>query len=74
MGEERADTVHFFFFLDNWDVARHPMKRNEFGVFEITIKPVKGKAAIPHNSKVKVRIEYPNLFIHILISSQYRFP
>jgi 1,4-alpha-glucan branching enzyme len=49
----KTDTVHFF--IDNWDVASHPMKRNDFGVFEITIKPVKGKAAIPHNSKVKVR-------------------
>jgi len=30
------------------------MKKNEFGVFEITIPPVNGQAAIAHNSKIKV--------------------
>jgi 1,4-alpha-glucan branching enzyme len=30
------------------------MKKNEFGVFEITIPPLAGgKPAIPHNSKIK---------------------
>lgn len=32
------------------------MKKNDFGVFEIVVKALKGgKVAIPHNSKVKVR-------------------
>jgi 1,4-alpha-glucan branching enzyme len=31
------------------------MKKNDFGVFEITIPAQNGQAAIPHNSKVKVR-------------------
>jgi len=30
------------------------MKKNEFGVFEITLPPVDGQPAIPHNSKIKV--------------------
>jgi len=31
------------------------MKKNEFGVFEITVPPTAdGQAAIPHNSKIKV--------------------
>lgn len=40
---------------DKWDKKAHPMKKNEFGVFEITIPPTAdGKPAIPHNSKIKV--------------------
>lgn len=31
------------------------MKKDDFGVFEITIPAIKGKPAIPHNSKLKVR-------------------
>lgn len=31
------------------------MKRNQYGVYEITLAPVNGAPAIPHNSKVKVR-------------------
>jgi hypothetical protein len=30
------------------------MKKNEFGVFEITVPAVNGEPAIPHDSKVKV--------------------
>lgn len=31
------------------------MKKNDFGVFEITLPPnPNGEAAIPHNSKIKV--------------------
>jgi 1,4-alpha-glucan branching enzyme len=34
------------------------MKKNDFGVFELTIPPTAdGKPAIPHNSKIKVRME-----------------
>jgi hypothetical protein len=32
------------------------MKKNEFGVFEITVPAKDGQVAIPHNSKIKVRI------------------
>lgn len=30
------------------------MKKNEYGVFEITLPAENGQAAIPHNSKIKV--------------------
>lgn len=31
------------------------MKKNEYGVFELTLQPGEnGQAAIPHNSKIKV--------------------
>jgi len=30
------------------------MKKNEFGVFEVTVPGKDGKPAIPHNSKIKV--------------------
>lgn len=40
---------------DNWNRDSHPMKKNDFGVFEITLPPnPNGEAAIPHNSKIKV--------------------
>lgn len=40
--------------IDGWNYESHPMKKNEYGVFEIVV-PAKGKEkAIPHNSKVKV--------------------
>ncbi len=36
------------------------MKKNEFGVFEITIPPAAdGKPVIPHNSKIKVNTATP---------------
>lgn len=31
------------------------MTKNDFGTFEITLPAKDGQAAIPHNSKVKVR-------------------
>jgi 1,4-alpha-glucan branching enzyme len=41
--------------LDGWDRSAHPMKKNDYGVFELTIPAQNGQAAIPHNSKLKVR-------------------
>jgi 1,4-alpha-glucan branching enzyme len=42
--------------LDNWNRTSHPMTRNEYGVWEITIPPnSNGEPAIPHDSKLKVR-------------------
>jgi 1,4-alpha-glucan branching enzyme len=40
--------------LDNWDRNATPMKKNEFGVFEVTVPGKDGKPAIPHDSKLKV--------------------
>lgn len=40
---------------DSWNRESHPMKKNEFGVFEIVIPAgANGQAAIPHNSMIKV--------------------
>lgn len=41
---------------DDWNRESHPMKRDEYGVWEILVKAVNGQTAIPHNTKVKVGI------------------
>ncbi|KAL1883048.1 hypothetical protein VTK73DRAFT_123 [Phialemonium thermophilum] len=47
--------------FNNWDRKLHPMKKNEFGTFEIIIPSRNdGQPAIPHNSKVKISLELPN--------------
>ncbi|KAI2641983.1 alpha amylase [Xylaria nigripes] len=40
--------------FNEWDDRSHPMKQNEFGVWEIILPAVDGRPAIPHNSKVKI--------------------
>ena len=40
--------------IDGWNRESHPMKKNPYGVFEITLPSNNGKPAIPHNTKVKV--------------------
>lgn len=41
--------------LDDWSRSSHPMKKNQFGIWEITIPSApNGACAIPHDSKVKV--------------------
>lgn len=42
--------------IDNWDRQSHPMKKNQFGVFEITVPAKDGNVPIPHKSKIKVGI------------------
>ena len=44
---------------DGWNRDSHEMKKNEFGVFEITVPPVDGQPAIAHDSKLKVRQTCP---------------
>ncbi|KAJ4127264.1 alpha-1,4-glucan branching enzyme [Fusarium equiseti] len=46
--------------FNSWDRSAHPMKKNDFGVFEITIPAQNGQAAIPHNSKVKISLDLPS--------------
>ncbi|KAK3487028.1 alpha-glucan branching enzyme [Neurospora crassa] len=47
--------------FNNWDRNAHRMKKNEYGVFEITIPPTaNGQPAIPHNSKIKITLELPD--------------
>ncbi|GAO49934.1 hypothetical protein G7K_4070-t1 [Saitoella complicata NRRL Y-17804] len=50
-GAKEASLVGDF---NNWDPASQPMTRDDYGVWSITIPPVKGACAIPHNSKVKI--------------------
>ncbi|TQS33867.1 hypothetical protein Golomagni_05774 [Golovinomyces magnicellulatus] len=42
--------------FNNWDRNSHPMKRDDFGSFEITLPPVNGQPAIAHNSKLKISL------------------
>ena len=39
---------------DNWNRDSHPMTKNQYGVWEITLPAKDGHPAIPHSSKVKV--------------------
>jgi 1,4-alpha-glucan branching enzyme len=41
--------------IDNWNRTSHPMKKDNWGVWEITVPPTpEGVCAIPHDSKLKV--------------------
>lgn len=42
------------FGIDGWNMTSHPMKKNEYGVFEIIVPAKNNQKAIPHNSKIKV--------------------
>ncbi|CZR48449.1 putative branching enzyme (be1) [Fusarium proliferatum ET1] len=46
--------------FNSWDRNAHPMAKNDFGVFEITISAQGGQPAIPHLSKVKISLNLPN--------------
>ena len=43
-----------FFLQDDWDREAAPMRRGNFGVWEIILPANDGHPAIPHNTKVKV--------------------
>ncbi|KAH8677509.1 family 13 glycoside hydrolase [Xylariales sp. PMI_506] len=45
--------------FNNWNRESHPMKKNDFGVWEITVPAVNGEAAIPHKSKLKISMAIP---------------
>ncbi|KAE8154496.1 pectin lyase fold/virulence factor [Aspergillus avenaceus] len=45
--------------FNNWDTTTHPMTKNDFGVWEITVPAVDGAPAIPHNSKIKITMVTP---------------
>ena len=41
--------------IDGWDRSANPMKKMEFGIWEITVPALpSGRCAIPHDTKVKV--------------------
>lgn len=47
--------------FNGWNRDSHPMKKNAFGVFEITVAPNEhGQVAIPHNSKIKISLVLPD--------------
>ncbi|KAE9410007.1 glycoside hydrolase [Gymnopus androsaceus JB14] len=47
--------------FNNWNRTSHPMSKNEFGVWEITIPPTSdGACAIPHDSKIKISMVTPS--------------
>ncbi|KAH6678940.1 alpha amylase [Plectosphaerella plurivora] len=46
--------------FNGWNRDSHPMKKNEFGVFEIVLPPKNGQPAIEHNSKIKISLQLPN--------------
>ena len=46
--------------FNNWSQESHPMKRNDFGVWEITIPAKDGQPAIPHGSKIKTMMVLPS--------------
>ncbi|KAJ3933157.1 MAG: glycoside hydrolase family 13 protein [Lentinula lateritia] len=47
--------------FNDWNRSSHPMKKNDFGVWEITIAPTSvGQCAIPHDSKIKISMVTPS--------------
>lgn len=47
--------------FNNWNVDSHKLtKVNNFGLWSLTIPPVKGQFAIPHDSKYKVSMVLPS--------------
>lgn len=60
--EWAPNATHAFLIGDfnGWNRESHPMKRNDFGVFEIVLPPKYGQPAIPHNSKVKISLQIPS--------------
>ncbi|KIJ56754.1 glycoside hydrolase family 13 protein [Sphaerobolus stellatus SS14] len=46
--------------FNGWDRASHPMKRDEYGVWEITVPAKGGVASIPHDSKLKISLILPS--------------
>ena len=46
------------FALDGWDRTKHPMTRNAFGIWEVTVPALpNGTPAIPHGSKIKASLD-----------------
>nr|QOC60275.1 starch branching enzyme I [Eleocharis dulcis] len=43
--------------FNKWDGSKHPMQKDQFGVWSITIPDVEGEPSIPHKSRVKFRFK-----------------
>ncbi|PFH51282.1 glycoside hydrolase family 13 protein [Amanita thiersii Skay4041] len=47
--------------FNEWSRISHPMKKNEYGVWEIVVPPLRpGICAIPHDSKIKISMILPS--------------
>ncbi|KAF9464887.1 glycoside hydrolase family 13 protein [Collybia nuda] len=47
--------------FNEWNRTSHPMKKDSFGVWELTIPPIAaGGCAIPHDSKLKISMLLPS--------------
>ncbi|TFK68215.1 glycoside hydrolase family 13 protein [Pluteus cervinus] len=47
--------------FNEWNRTSHPMTRDDFGVWEITIQPLpSGQCGIPHDSKLKISMVLPS--------------
>ncbi|GJE84371.1 glycoside hydrolase family 13 protein [Phanerochaete sordida] len=47
--------------FNKWNRISHPMTKNEYGVWEITVPPTPtGECAIPHDSKLKISMILPS--------------
>ncbi|CAK7267480.1 alpha-1,4-glucan branching enzyme [Sporothrix epigloea] len=46
--------------FNGWNRESHPMVKNDYGVFEITLPAKDGAAQIPHNSKIKISLILPS--------------
>ncbi|KAI9785487.1 MAG: alpha-1,4-glucan branching enzyme [Geoglossum umbratile] len=51
-----ADLIGDF---NSWSREVTPMRKNDFGVWEVTLPAKNGKPAIPHNTKVKISMVTP---------------
>ncbi|XP_039844904.1 1,4-alpha-glucan-branching enzyme, chloroplastic/amyloplastic isoform X3 [Panicum virgatum] len=49
--------------FNDWNGANHQMEKDKFGVWSIKIDHVKGKPAIPHNSRVKFRFRHGGVWV-----------
>nr|CAB3471504.1 unnamed protein product [Digitaria exilis] len=49
--------------FNDWNGANHNMEKDKFGVWSIKIDHVKGKPAIPHNSRVKFRFRHGGAWV-----------
>ncbi|OAT14123.1 1,4-alpha-glucan-branching enzyme [Blastomyces gilchristii SLH14081] len=52
--------AHLIGDFNNWDRKATPMKRNDFGVWEVTVPAKDGVPTIPHSSKVKITMTTPS--------------
>ncbi|EEB95057.1 hypothetical protein MPER_06035, partial [Moniliophthora perniciosa FA553] len=56
-----AKEAYFIGEFNDWNRTSHPMIRDNFGVWEITVTPKSpGVCAIPHDSKIKISMVLPS--------------